>query len=106
MSDRYDDRDRRDAREGSRDGTPTDDPAAIDCEEAVRRLAAYLDRELDPAKSDEVEEHLERCRSCYSRAEFERRLKERIRRDLRVGEVPPEFEERVRTLLRDLPERS
>lgn len=75
----------------------------IDCEEALRRLAAYLDQELKPAESAEVEDHLDRCRSCYSRAEFERRLKERIRSDLKMDEVPAEFEERMRQLLRKLP---
>lgn len=75
----------------------------IDCEEALRRLAAYLDRELEAGESAEVERHLERCRSCFSRAEFERRLKERIRRDLGLTAVPPAFEERMRSLLRRLP---
>lgn len=78
----------------------------IDCEEAVRRLAEYLDRELDPSEHDEVERHLDRCRSCYSRAEFERKLKERIRSDVQVDEVPAAFEDRVRDLLRNLPEGS
>lgn len=80
------------------------DAKEIDCEEAIDRLAAFLDRELEPPESAEVEAHLERCRSCYSRAEFERRLKERIRGDLRLDEVPAEFEERVRRLLRTLPD--
>lgn len=78
----------------------------IDCEEALRRLAEYIDRELEPEAHDEVERHLDTCRSCYSRAEFERRLKERIRSDIEVDEIPAEFEERVRSLLRNLPERS
>lgn len=78
----------------------TTEPEQIDCEEALRRLAAYLDRELESAEAAEVERHLERCRSCFSRAEFRRRLRERVRTDLQVGSVPPEFEERVRTLLR------
>lgn len=78
----------------------------IGCEEALRRLAAYLDRELEAMESAEVKRHLETCRSCYSRAEFERRLKERIRRDLRVTAVPPDCEDRVRSLLRALPQES
>lgn len=74
----------------------------IDCEEALARLAAFLDDELEEARSDEVRRHLETCRSCYSRAEFERRLKERVRSDLKADEVPERFEERMRGLLRDL----
>lgn len=85
-------------------GTRANDRASIDCEEALRHLAAFLDHELDGKESEAVEGHLEACRSCFSRAEFERRLKERIRRDLAVQDVPAELEERVRNLLRSLPE--
>lgn len=74
----------------------------IDCEEAVRRLAAYLDRELDPVADAEMEEHLDRCRSCFSRAEFERRLKTRVQDELGDASVTPEFQERMRTLIRNL----
>lgn len=79
------------------------DRKTIDCEEAVRRLAAYLDHELDPRESEELEQHLETCRSCYSRAEFERRLKEKLRRNLKTDDVPADFEERMRGLIRSLP---
>jgi anti-sigma factor (TIGR02949 family) len=78
----------------------------IGCEEALRRLAAYLDGELEASASGEVEWHLELCRSCFSRAEFERRLKERIRRDLGAADVPAEYQERIRSLLRKLPQES
>lgn len=76
----------------------------IDCEEAVRQLAAYLDRELDGSTIEEMERHLETCQSCYSRAEFERRLKERIREELMVDAVPNAFEDRMRLLVRSLPQ--
>jgi anti-sigma factor (TIGR02949 family) len=72
----------------------------IGCEEALRRLATYLDRELGEDASSDVERHLEKCRSCFSRAEFERRLKERIRRELQIADVPEAYERRIRSLLR------
>jgi anti-sigma factor (TIGR02949 family) len=78
------------------------DRERIGCEEAVRRLAAYLDDELDAARAADLERHLERCRSCFSRAEFERRLKERVREDLRMTSVPEQAERRIRTLLEQL----
>jgi len=59
----------------------------IRCEEAVRLLAAYLDGELDRLEHGDVERHLDACRSCYSRAEFERRLKARL---LEAGRRKPE----------------
>jgi anti-sigma factor (TIGR02949 family) len=74
------------------------DPNPINCDEALRLLAAFLDHELHVDEQEGVERHLQACRSCFSRAEFERRLKGEITR-LRREEVPPGFEERVRRLL-------
>ena len=70
----------------------------INCDEALRLLAAFLDHELHFGEREGVERHLEICRSCFSRAEFERRLKGEIGQ-LGREEVPPGFEERVRRLL-------
>ena len=76
----------------------------IGCEEALERLAAYLDQELTPQATAEVRRHLEKCRSCYSRAEFERRLKGRIRDEMKIRVLPSGLEERIRGLLRGLPQ--
>jgi anti-sigma factor (TIGR02949 family) len=76
------------------------DSTTIDCEEAVRLLAAFLDDELPADSRAGMDWHLERCRSCFSRAEFERRLKAEIGR-LGREEVTPRFEQRIRRLLAD-----
>jgi anti-sigma factor RsiW len=68
------------------------------CEEALRRLATYLDGELDVTERDSVEHHLRLCRSCWSRAEFERQLKAQLG-DLRRAGVRPDFEQRIRELI-------
>jgi anti-sigma factor RsiW len=73
-------------------------PTPINCEEALRVLAEYLDGELDRLAGADVAVHLDRCRSCYSRSEFERRLKERVGA-LREAPVPAPFENRIRELL-------
>lgn len=68
------------------------------CEDALRLLAAHLDRELDASTEAELERHLDRCRSCYSRAEFEKRLKERVA-DLGREPVRPELAGRIDRLI-------
>jgi anti-sigma factor (TIGR02949 family) len=68
------------------------------CEEAMRSLAAYLDNELAASAHQSVRQHLELCRSCYSRAEFERRLKSELRK-LGKDDVPVGLEQRIRRLL-------
>jgi predicted anti-sigma-YlaC factor YlaD len=70
----------------------------ITCEEALRLLAELLDGELEGTHGREVEGHLARCRSCYSRAEFERRLKSQVG-TLREQPVPLTFEQRIRALI-------
>lgn len=70
----------------------------ITCEDALRSLAEHLDGELDGAHRHEVEKHLSLCRSCFSRAEFERRLKSQLGR-LRQQPPHPTFEERIRALI-------
>lgn len=73
----------------------------IDCEQALRILAAYLDGELETREEGDLESHLDRCRSCYSRAEFERRLKEQLRGLKAEPEPRPALEARIRGLLHD-----
>lgn len=70
----------------------------IGCEDALRRLFEYLDRELDGVRHAEMEQHLHTCRACYSRAEFEKRLKGRLGT---LGEepAPPVFASRIKSML-------
>jgi mycothiol system anti-sigma-R factor len=49
------------------------------CEEVLKHLVAYLDREADERTTAEIERHLDECRGCFSRAEFERELKSHVR---------------------------
>lgn len=50
----------------------------LTCEEVIQQLMAYLDHEIDGAAAANIEHHLEACRGCFSRAEFERHLKEHV----------------------------
>jgi anti-sigma factor (TIGR02949 family) len=70
----------------------------IGCEEALRALAAYLDQELPADEYDTVHRHLETCQSCFSRAEFERRLGTQLA-DLGRHAPEPAFQGRIRRLL-------
>ncbi len=56
------------------------DPRSMDCvdfyscEEAVKRLNEYLDHQLSEAEQVIVIRHLEICRPCFHRFDFERTL--------------------------------
>jgi anti-sigma factor (TIGR02949 family) len=70
----------------------------MQCDDALRLLAQYLDRELTDGEHAEVERHLRTCRSCFSRAEFERRLKGELAA-LTAADVPTALQDRIRVLL-------
>lgn len=52
----------------------------IECEEAIRLVLDYLDNELAEVDHVAMEQHLHTCRSCFSRMEFEKRLKGKVHR--------------------------
>lgn len=71
--------------------------ASLNCEDVIEKLMEYLDRELDEQLQQEIDEHLEICRGCFSRAEFERRLKARIAEAGKVT-APERLRQRVAKL--------
>ncbi|MCE8003447.1 anti-sigma factor family protein [Billgrantia ethanolica] len=73
-------------------------PRAMSCEEVIERLFDYLDRELDSQEATDIEWHLARCRDCFTRAEFERRLRDRVAATA-TAKAPPRLHQRIRTLL-------
>lgn len=70
----------------------------LNCEEVIERLFDWLDRRLDHTHSAEIQRHMKRCRECFSRAEFERHLRERIAR-AGATRAPDSLRRRVRSLL-------
>ena len=50
----------------------------IDCEQALRQVFEYIDHVLDDTERAAMEHHLHTCHSCYSRVEFEGRLKAKL----------------------------
>lgn len=70
----------------------------LSCEQALHHLFDFLDHELDAPERDAMQHHLSTCRSCFSRADFERRLKEKLA-ELRRDEPPADASERIKRLL-------
>ena len=70
------------------------------CEEVIERLFEYLDQELDSELAERIDSHLERCRDCFTRAEFEKKLRARINETTEV-KAPDHLHQRVRRVLDD-----
>lgn len=69
----------------------------IGCQEALKHLLAYLDQEVGASTQREMTHHLKVCRACFSRAEFERSLKIRLR-EVGRGTTRTSFEKRIKAL--------
>lgn len=73
-------------------------PHTIRCEEVIRQLYDFLDGEIDPNRHAAIEHHLDLCRGCFSRIEFERLLKRRLA-ELAHEPATPSLRRRVDALL-------
>ena len=65
------------------------------CEEMLRRLDDYLDRELTPDEIRRAEEHLETCEACAREFGFEANVIRAVRVKLRQVDVPETLLDRV-----------
>lgn len=70
----------------------------IRCEEVILHLLTYLDGEADATTHAEIERHLEECRGCFSRAEFERTLREKVSQ-LGVVKAPATLQRRLQAII-------
>lgn len=50
----------------------------VDCEQALAQMFEFIDHELNAHEHEAMQAHLHTCKSCFSRAEFERRLKQKL----------------------------
>ena len=71
------------------------------CEETVRRLNDYLDRELSPAEMTLVREHLETCTGCAGAFAFESSVLAELKAKLRRIDLPQSLVAKVEAILSD-----
>jgi len=71
----------------------------INCDQALRQVYAYLDQELGERERVAMQEHMRTCKGCFSRMEFERLLKGKVRA-LREEKATPRVSKRIRSLLK------
>ena len=73
----------------------------IDCEQALKQIFEFIDHELVEGEREAMQHHLHTCKSCFSRFEFERRLKEKLG-GLGKGEPSSGISDRITKLLSNL----
>lgn len=80
-------------------------PDRLSCEELFRRLDDYLDRELEPAESDLVRQHLETCAVCAAEYRFEASMLSAVRDKMRRIQAPPGLLEKITRRIAETNER-
>ena len=68
------------------------------CEAVLSHLYAYLDNEVNEQLLAEIDHHLEDCRECFSRAEFEKLLRKRVEKS-NEADVPDDVQDRIQALM-------
>lgn len=72
----------------------------IRCEEVVDQLLTYLDGEIEGGQRNPIEQHLEECRGCCSRADFELALRNKVR-EAGTKRSPAALRKKIRQLIDD-----
>jgi mycothiol system anti-sigma-R factor len=70
-----------------------------DCEQVLREIELYLDRELDASHCRSIEQHLADCGPCLQRKEFKVTLRALVARKCGPGPAPDALIERIKGLL-------
>ena len=73
------------------------DPRKLECDEAIRMVLEYLDNELEGHDHDSLEAHIHKCRACYTRVEFEKRLKGKVK-EIPDTDAPVNLKDRIKNL--------
>lgn len=73
----------------------------ISCNEAVRQLWDYLERDVAPAEAQLIEQHLSVCRRCCGEVEFADELRQFLSASAQL-ELPGDVEQRLTGFLEGL----
>src|SRR5262245_47233870 len=68
--------------------------------EVIERLSPFVDDELDPVASAEIEAHLQTCQPCSQEAARMRSLQKALHSELEVHEAPERLRGRIEALVR------
>ncbi len=74
----------------------------IPCEEVVRLVWQYMDRELDESTYRQLQAHIRQCRDCGPRHDFEARLRAIIQGKCAGQPAPERLRRRLLAMLQDL----
>ncbi|PCI39631.1 MAG: anti-sigma factor [Elusimicrobia bacterium] len=71
-----------------------------ECTSAISKLFEYLDQELDIKDTETFERHIELCRNCFDRFDFEKALRERVKNSNTGAEPSEACKVRIQNILK------
>ncbi|KKS84552.1 MAG: hypothetical protein UV59_C0017G0005 [Candidatus Gottesmanbacteria bacterium GW2011_GWA1_43_11] len=74
----------------------------LSCSEAVSRMFEFLEGIVTPEQKKELDNHVEECRHCCDRFEFEQLFKEKLVAVASQDKAPEKLVKRVGKLLKEL----
>ena len=75
----------------------------IKCEEVLKHLYDYIDKQLDNASLLKIEEHIELCKYCRRYHDFEVELKNLVKKSCFQKKAPDLLKSRICNMLCDPP---
>lgn len=70
----------------------------LSCEQVLQDIWAYLDHEICEADLGHIKSHLDLCRSCFSRVEFEKLLRVEMKKKTEHC-CPDKVKARIKSIL-------
>ena len=70
-----------------------------ECQEAVKRLTEFLDKELGPDEETLVQQHLRACHGCFAKFHFEETLLRTIRERVEAVRAPGTLRDKILGLI-------
>ncbi|MCP4582821.1 MAG: mycothiol system anti-sigma-R factor [candidate division Zixibacteria bacterium] len=74
----------------------------IRCEEVLKHLYEYIDRQLEGVTYSEIEDHLKQCKYCCKHHDFEIELKNLVQRSCYQNKAPGVLKSKISSMLGDI----
>jgi mycothiol system anti-sigma-R factor len=75
----------------------------IKCEEVLKSLYDYIDKQLDESSYAQIDEHIKQCKYCRQHYDFEIELQRLVTRSCFQKKAPKVLKEKIQGLLENCP---
>lgn len=73
----------------------------IKCEEVLKHLYEYIDKQLEEISYEEIEEHLKLCQHCCQHHDFEIKLRELVAKSCFQQKAPPLLKKKISEIINE-----